>query len=359
MRSNMVSSISSNAFSMESNRHSERPNPTCAVTGATGAVGPAVLAALQGAGYRLRVLSRTVPPATPIGEDVMVCRGDVADADAVRELVEGAEVVVHLASKLHVVNPSPAVSEEYHRVNVLGTETVVRAATEACVHRVVVVSSIAVYGATSGLVTEDSPPAPNTLYGETKLEAERLTHEFTRADGTPLCTVLRPAAVYGPGLKGNYLRLVQALANKRFVPIGNGTTRRPLIYDNDLAAAIVLAASHSAAAGRTYNVADGVPHQLDAIVSAICIALGRSSPRFSIPTPIARSASAVVDRALALGRRRPRFRGLVDKYLESLEVDAARIERELGFVPRITLEAGWEQTVQALRRRGALPPRVA
>src|SRR5206468_7099629 len=131
---------------------------------------------------------------------------------------------------------------------------VIEAARIEGVSRVVLLSTIAVYGSQPrGLLDEDFPTRPDTLYGESKVEAERIAIGARTGDGRPLSTVLRSAAVYGPRVKGNYQRLVRALARRRFVPIGPGDNLRTLVFEDDLASATVLAAQHAAAAGRIYN----------------------------------------------------------------------------------------------------------
>jgi UDP-glucose 4-epimerase len=275
--------------------------------------------------------------------------GDVSDEDAVRRAAAGAGVVVHLAALLHLVNPPSTARPEYERVNVQGTAAVLNAAKAEGVSRVVLMSTIAVYGYHArALLDENSPIRPDTIYGETKLAAERLAVNARAADGSPLATVLRAAAVYGPGVKGNYLRLVHALARNRFVPIGRGDNLRTLVFVDDLAAATVLAATHPAAAGRIYNVSDGSPHPLREIIAAICAALGRRPPRWYAPVAPVRLGlrlSSVVDRRLP---------AMLDKYLEEVAVDASRIETELGFTPKIGLTDGWNLTVSEMRSSGAL-----
>ncbi len=196
--------------------------PVCLVTGATGAIGPGVVAAIART-HDVRTLSRRSPDPGLFPTAVAPFVGDVADPGAVRRAAHGADVIVHLAALLHIVDPPPAMRSEYQRVNVGGTAAVLDAARAEGIARVVLMSTIAVYGyAGQKLLDEDSPTLPDTFYGETKLAAERLALASRRADGAPMATVLRSAAVYGPRVKGNYQRLVTALARRRFVPIGRG-----------------------------------------------------------------------------------------------------------------------------------------
>ncbi|MCJ7654343.1 MAG: NAD-dependent epimerase/dehydratase family protein, partial [Dehalococcoidia bacterium] len=190
-------------------------------------------------------------------------------------------------------------------MNVGGTATVVKAAVEAGVKRLVFLSTIAVYGdSCEQILTEDTPVKPDTFYARTKLAAERIVLNAKRADGQPLGVVLRFAAIYGPRIKGNYQRLVQALARRRFIPIGDGSNRRTLIYDRDVARAALLASQHPNAAGKVYNVSDGHFHTLKEIIVAICQALGRKPPRFSVPVGPARFMSGLMEDAFRLVARK-------------------------------------------------------
>ncbi len=233
------------------------------VTGATGAVGPQVVAALQDAGYRVRTLSLDAPQPGLLPEDVDIHTGDVTDPSAVQSAMQGVDAVIHMAALLHIVEPPPAMREVYQRINVGGTATIVEAAVREGVKRVVLFSTIAVYGdARRQILTEEVAPLPGTFYARTKLAAERIVLDALGPDGQPLGVALRLGAVYGSRIKGNYRRLVQSLANGRFVPVGDGRNRRTLIYDKDVARAAVLVMRHPAAAGRVYNVSDGQFHTM-------------------------------------------------------------------------------------------------
>ena len=116
------------------------------VTGATGAVGPCIGQALREAGYNVRTFSldRQRPHSFP--PDVEEQIGDVTDPSAVQAAMQGMNVVIHLAALLHIVDPPSELREKYEWINVGGTATAVDAAIKANVKRVVLSSTIAVYG---------------------------------------------------------------------------------------------------------------------------------------------------------------------------------------------------------------------
>jgi UDP-glucose 4-epimerase len=290
----------------------------------------------------------------PKGIDTHI--GDVTDRDTVRLAVSGIDAVIHLAALLHIANPTPLLEREYERINVGGTQTVVEAARNAGVGRLVFFSTISVYGDSAGSVlNEDSPPHPDSFYAQTKLAAERIVLAAKREDRQPLGTVLRLGAVYGSRIKGNYRRLLLALARKRFLPIGPGTNRRSLVYDKDVAQAALLATRHPDVSGQVFNVTDGRFHTMNDIIKTLCDALGRRPPYFSLPSdPIRRIAGILEDGARLIGMQSPVVRATVDKFIEDIAVDGRRFSAMTGFVPCYDLASGWRETIAEMRKVGEL-----
>ncbi|RJR07473.1 NAD-dependent epimerase/dehydratase family protein [Candidatus Parcubacteria bacterium] len=343
---------------------------TILITGATGAIGPRVVNALDQVGYRIRTFSIDVPALGIFPPHIDVVIGDVMDKTSVESIMQGVDAVVHMAALLHIVNPPPEMREKYERVNIGGTATVVEAAIKAGVKRVVLFSTIAVYGHSDGhVLNEMSPTHTDTFYAQTKCAAERIVLDAKNADGQPLGTVLRLGAVYGSRIKGNYERLTHALAGNLgnlgtryqfltklgqapsprfpFIPIGNGLNRRTLVYDKDVGRAAALAVSHPAAAGRVFNVTDGGVHTLNEIIQSICSALGRKPPRLSLPVGPTRALIGLLEKgSRAIGLKPPVTLGMIDKYTEDIAVNGSLIQKELGFMPQYDLKTGWEETIR-------------
>ena len=183
--------------------------------------------------------------------------------------------------------------------------------------------------------------------------------------------MLRLAAVYGPHMKGNYPRLVRAIARGRFLRIGDGANRRTLIHEKDAARAALLAAEHPEAGGNIFNVTDGAVHTLNEILAAIAAASGRRVPRWSVPAGLARAGlgiwetvaqpfgstlssppkgQAVLHRLeslchLPVGPKSTWGRASVDKFTEDLAVSGEKFQRELGFRAEVDLAAGWRNAL--------------
>ena len=317
------------------------------ITGATGAVGPVVVRAFHGAGYTVRTLSLDRPSAGIWPDDVEAITGDVTDASTVQTVMDGVDAVIHMAALLHVVHVSPELYEKYKKINIEGTGNVAIAAAEAGVKRIVLFSTIAVYGPSDGRVlTEDSKPCPDTYYARTKLAAEQIILNARGVDNQPSGVVLRFGAIYGSRIKGNYERLTHALANHRFIPIGNGLNRRSLIYDKDVGRAAVQAVFHPGSAGRLFNVTDGSFHTLNEIIEAICSGLGRRAPRLSLPVEPTRTLVRFMESGMnAVGFKSPVTTEMITKYTEDIAVDSSRFQKDIGFVPQYDLKTGWKETI--------------
>jgi nucleoside-diphosphate-sugar epimerase len=134
-----------------------------------------------------------------------------------------------------------------------------------------------------------------------------------------------------------------------------GSNKRTLVFEEDAARAIVLAAAHPAAAGRVFNVTDGEVHTVAEVTAAIAAALGRRPPRLAVPVTAARTVVACFEgMSRLLGRKPPVTRATLEKYTENIAVSGRRIQEALGFAPRWTLARGWQETITQMTRHGQL-----
>jgi UDP-glucose 4-epimerase len=319
--------------------------PMALVTGATGVVGPSLIALLLERGYAVRALVRSTPPAGVLPAAVATIHGAINDLPTLRVAVAGCDAVFHLAAKLHITDPGSETRPEYEQVNVEGTRALARAAREAGVGRLIAFSTINVYGPTpaGAIWDETSPLRPDSWYAETKAQAE----DAARAELSTV--VLRLAAVYGPRMKGNYPRLLRTIARGRFIPIGDGRNRRTLVHVRDVCAAALAAAEHPAAINQTYNVTDGQIHTLREIIDVLCLVSGKRPPPLHLPIGPVRLAAGVLERGFrALGRTAPIGRSTIDKLVEDIAVSGTRIGGELGVRPEVDLLTGWRETARAV-----------
>ncbi len=179
--------------------------------------------------------------------------GDLEDDEALRALVEGVDVVYHLAARRGKDDP-----EASRRVNVLGTERLARSAAAAGVARLVYVSSISVYAATAapkGTITEDVEPRNVTLlnpYSATKYEGELALRRLAEAGDAPPFTIVRPTNVYGPWGRSWFLDWA---ARVRRVPLMiGGNIPIDIVHVDDVAAGLVQAGESPMAAYETLHL---------------------------------------------------------------------------------------------------------
>ena len=233
------------------------------VTGASGFIGSAVVAALARDGHTVRAAVRRPHLSFPDGVDV-VQHPDLAEAFDWQPLLQGVDRVVHLAGIAHTHGADAAT---YDRVNRLATARLATAAAQARVEHFVFVSSIRAQSgpAADHALTERDPPAPTEIYGRSKLAAE----EAVRASGVPF-TILRPVLLYGPGVKGNLALLARAAATRWPLPVKDFSNRRSLLGIDNFISALTFVLSTSATIGETYVVADpGIPPRLADVIAAM------------------------------------------------------------------------------------------
>jgi UDP-N-acetyl-alpha-D-quinovosamine dehydrogenase len=244
--------------------------------------------------------------------------------------------VVHLAGRTHRVREHAMEAlNEYRRINVEGTRRLAEHAAAAGVRRLVFLSSIKVNGESSDRpFTEDDAPRPEDAYGISKWEAEQALARVagkTRLD----VTILRPPLVYGPGVAGNFLRLLDLVAHGVPLPFASIENRRSLLYVGSLVAAILKAITAPQAAGRTYLVSDGEDTSTPDLVRKLARELGVGTRLFSCPPLLLEKVAALV------GRHRD-----LERLTGSLQADVSRICRELAWRPPYTLVQGLAQTAR-------------
>ena len=204
-----------------------------AVTGANGFVGGRVLAHLRDQGIAAVGLLRK----GRMLERPEWARRELADwSEAeLRDGVDGVSAIVHAAS---VVHRSGATAAEHRAFNVDGTRALVAAARSRGVRRIVFLSTIKVYGEEpTGVIDEDTEVDSSSPYSATKIDAERILLEAGEHGG-PSVVVLRLCPVYGAGDKGNIRRVTTAIARRRFVVPGDGSTRKSVVHASTVAEAV-------------------------------------------------------------------------------------------------------------------------
>lgn len=314
-------------------------NSRILVTGATGFVGQATLARMQKSGRPVRAALRTPASVSAAGENAVI--GHIGPDTDWRQALQNVDTVVHLAARTHVLDDSDADPlAAYRDINVLGSVRLAQQAVAAGVRRLVFLSSVKVNGEATVLspFTETDVPAPLDAYGITKLEAENALRRIGAETGLEIA-ILRPPLVYGPGVKGNLLRMLALVESGIPLPLASIRNQRSLVNVDNLADAIICCVDAPAAAGSTYMVSDGEDVSTPALVGKLAAAMGHS-PRL-LPCPPA---------FLKLGATMLGKRAMALRLTGSLIVDSSRIRQELGWQARSSLDQGLNAMVRWYHR---------
>ncbi len=298
---------------------------TVLITGANGFVGSTTCPAFQQAGWTVLGTARKAT-----GKDNMLTVSDIG-AMTVTDwlpLLQGIEVVVHLAGRAHILKE--AISDtlsEFRRINTEGTMQLMAAAEQAGVKRFVFVSSIKVNGDVSnnGAFREESPVNPHKPYAISKYEAEVALRSMVAKSGMEL-VIVRPPLVYGAGVKGNFAKLQKLVAAGIPLPVGLADNQRTLIGVDNLASFLVCCAEHPQAAGELFLIGDESSISTKELVTLLGQSIGKKSILLPIPPFIAR-----------LGANLTGKQDLFNQLFGSLVVDISKAKNLVQWQPAATV----------------------
>ena len=321
------------------------------VTGATGFTGTHLVERLLDKGHEVVALDNQegLEGAKLRERGIDLHIGSITDEELVDRLARGSQRIYHLAAAFRKVNLPKSV---YWDVNVNGTRHVLQSAKKHGVERVLYCSTCGVHGHVKRPPADEKAPiAPADYYQLTKWEGERVAQEFIR-DGLWV-TIVRPAAIYGPGDPERFLMLYRWAAKGRFMMLGPGTAHYHPLFITNLIDAMELAMETDTARGRAYLVADRTSIAIKNLVSAIAEAMGIEVRFTHLPFWPAYLAAAVCEVMYKpLPAEPPIFRRRLDWFRQHRSFDISKAARELGYEPAVDLRAGLAQTTRWSRERG-------
>lgn len=302
-----------------------------AVTGATGFIGSHLVPALLHAGHEVVAACEAGQEEDLEGSKAIPV--DVAAGEGLEEVFSGADAVIHLAARNHVmkeVSSDPVA--DYRRVNVDGTRNAMRAAISSGAKSFFHFSSVKAMGEGSDAVLdEDSICEPTTPYGVSKLESEEAVRTIAK-ESRIHATILRLPMAYGPRNRGNLLRMIRWARKGRPFPLFRPDNLRSMVYVGNVVAGVVALLNNSPEGMSTFILKDSEDYSTRRVYSAVSRELG-VPPRF-LPVP-----------ALAT-----RLGGLISedlrKLASSFRVSSAKIEKEIGFLPPVSFDEGIARTVR-------------
>jgi nucleoside-diphosphate-sugar epimerase len=317
---------------------------TIVVTGASGFIGRALVSRLLGMGNcSMRLVSHTLNFSSCPRENTTVhIVENFSDSAQWAEVLRGADVLVHLAGRAHVLKESTARPElEFNRINVEFTEVLARAAVAHGVKRLVFVSSIGVNGLqteTGKKFSEICTPKPENTYARSKWAAEQLLVKVAQNTGMEV-VIVRPPLVYGENAPGNFGALMRAIAKSWPLPLGAVNNLRSFVSLDNLVDFLILCLKHPRAANQTFLVSDGQDVSTTWLVRFVATAMQVRAHIFPIPLFLLRIAGWFLGRTSAV-------QGLCG----SLQVDISKARNLLGWSPVISVEEGLQRAVKGITK---------
>ncbi len=323
------------------------------VTGAHGFIGSHLVDKLLAEGAAVRAL---VSPwgrlhnLAGVADRLALVRADVTQPGSLAGVCDDIELVYHAAARVADYGPESA----FQRVNVAGTENVLREAERAGARRLVLVSSVAVHRY-SGFRDADPRRTPKdgriNAYARSKVAAEAVL----QSAGIETVVVRPGLWPFGPR-DPNFQQVARALKKGLFPLVAGGQAVLNTAYSENLVGGLWLAGTVPQAAGRTYVVADaGAPSWQD-VFTELARLLRVPAPRLSLPGALTEPLGEITERAYGLlgellGGEPPltRYRGALMRRDVHFSTSAAA--KELGYRPRISWQEGLARTVAALEPR--------
>jgi nucleoside-diphosphate-sugar epimerase len=323
------------------------------VTGGTGFTGSHVVRRYLSRGQQVRVLDIQrglfADELAVAGAEIQL--GSVAERAAVRQALDGVELVHHVAAAFREIGAAKSV---YQSVNVDGTRIVAEEALRAGARRVVYCSTEGVHGhVVKPPADEEAPIAPQDYYQQTKWEGEIAFREIMKQglDGV----ILRPTAIYGPGDPARFLMLFRMVQRGHFFLVGDGRANYHPLYIDNLCDAFELAADKPEAAGETFIIADDRHLCWNELIPLVAKTLGVEVRIHRLPLrPVWLAAALCEAVCWPFGITPPLFRRRAEMFSHMRAFDISKARRVLGYEPAVEVEEGLRRTCAWYRQHGYL-----
>jgi len=323
------------------------------VTGASGFLGSRTVAILSELGCAVHALVRETSRIDHLRlPNVTIYRGNVAESESLETAFEGAEYVIHAAA-------DTIGTEEAGRLSTIqGTANILERCVAAKVQKLVYISSCSVYGIATykegQLVDEEaaleSAPEQRGAYSWAKLEAERLVTRFMLQEETP-AVCLRPGAIYGPGGPIYTPMMGFSFGNSIFAVIGNGDFDLPLVYIDNLVAAIIASLVNENSNGQIYNVVDTDRVNKRRYMERLICRLYPRSMSFYIPFSLFYFLVLIQEKLFVAMHRKPLlscYRLMASQ--KPIVYDVTKITRDLNWQTVVSFDEAAEKLIEFERK---------
>lgn len=278
--------------------------------------------------------------------------GDILDDNALNSIPDNIDCIIHLAAAHKDFGIS---KEEYYRVNVEGTRSLLRFADARNIRKFIFFSTVAVYGDHQPS-TESTEPHPINHYGGSKLAAEKVLQDWTALNASRSVTIIRPTVVFGPLNVANIFKLIKQVCDGKFYWVGNGRNVKSVAYVENVADATCFLMNKLIPGVSIYNYSDEPHFETRELVAVISKLSGKKVSGVHIPLPAALAVAKFVDFAGAITKIDfPITSARLLKFNTSTEHRSNKI-REIGFIPLHTIEDGLKKNIQWYFEHGTNTP---
>ncbi|MBL8823952.1 MAG: NAD-dependent epimerase/dehydratase family protein [Planctomycetia bacterium] len=322
--------------------------PKYLITGATGFVGSHLAEACQQRGIPTVTIARSTSDLRwPQQFGCQVVQGDITDPAAIRQAMEGVNVVIHSAAKVGDWGPV----EDFREVNVQATVLLLEEAKKRKIDRFVHISSLGVYEARDHFDTDETTPPPARHidgYTQTKMEAEAVVTGFYKASQVPT-VILRPGFVYGTRDRTVLPKLIDNLRQGKVRYLGSGQQQMNTIHVKNIIQAVFLAIEKPEAVGQIYNLTDDEVVTKKMFMETVADTAGLPRPTKHVPLAVTKTLAKVIEsiarmrkakQAPLLTQGRIKFLGL------NLGYSCNKIKKELGYKPEVKFAQGMPEAVR-------------
>jgi UDP-glucose 4-epimerase len=252
------------------------------ITGANGFIGSRLCSKLSLSGRNIKKLVRTSNINDSSEHEQLEC--DLGRDPLPKDIFEDVESVFHLVGVTHDINNNSISENTYYDVNVLATEKLALSAVKNGVKRFIYVSSVKAGGSPvhGKCMAEDNQEKPEGIYGETKRQAEIKLLEIGANSGMHV-SIIRPALVYGPEVKGNLRKMLHWIEKGWFPPLPEIGNRRSMIHVEDLVDIMLLVEKDNRSNGEIFIATDGYDYSSSQIYKAMCKSLDIKIKKWVVP----------------------------------------------------------------------------
>jgi len=297
------------------------------VTGATGFVGTHLCKSLAKNNIELKIIVRT--QLTEFNGEQIIC--DLSCDTVNKDIFSDIDVVYHLAGYAHDLKEGKDAADKYQKINVTATQDLAKKAAIAGVNKFIFISSIKAGGTPHNkeCADEEYPGQPDGIYGESKRQAELLLLELGVSSEMEI-VILRPALVYGNGVKGNLQMMLNGIKKGWFPALPKIDNIRSMVCVEDLVFVIMLVSASNEANGEIFIVTDSHKYSSREIYDEMRRALGKKPTRVFFPQFIFCLLAKIGD---GIGKiiKFPFDSHRYKKLLGDECYDSSKIEEKLGF----------------------------